>query len=120
LLAVSGGGGILVLVILTKPELLYRWMFFFFFMLAVSGIMLPAVAYLHKRFEGDDPIDPGAIAREACFFGVYGNLILWLQLGHSLNPMLALLLALGFVLVEIFLRMNERSRWKPKDQIDHE
>lgn len=51
--------------------------------------------------------------REALWVGIYFPTLAWLQLGRVLTPALVLLLAIGFVAIEVLLRLRERSQWKP-------
>lgn len=118
LLAVSGWGGMLTIVVRVPPDLFFRWLFFFLLMIALAGTVLPGIAYLHRRFPSVPPTDAMVITREAIFFGIYGNILAWMQLGKMLNPVMALLLAAGFSLLEVFLRLGERARWKPKEPDD--
>jgi hypothetical protein len=55
------------------------------------------------------------LIRQAVWAGIYGSLLVWLQQGRILNPALIIFLAVGFILIEILLRMGERARWKPKE-----
>ena len=55
----------------------------------------------------------GLILRQAIWFGVYGSALAWLQTGRVLTTALALLLAVGLILVEWLLRLRERSQWSP-------
>jgi len=114
-LAVLGWGGLAALVFLTLPYLGPRWLFFFLVNLAVCGTVLPLVHYLHRRFPSSPPVDSAVIVREALMVGIYCDLLVWLQLGRVLNPLLALFLAAGMVIVEFLLRLRERSRWKPQE-----
>ena len=41
----------------------------------------------------------------------------WLQIGRMLTLPLAVLLALGFLIIEYLLRLRERSQWKPGGEI---
>jgi len=42
-------------------------------------------------------------------------LLVWLQQGRILNPALVIFLGVGFILIELLLRMGERAHWKPKE-----
>ena len=113
-LCVIGWGGLIVIdVSLTLPTLAPRWLFFFLLTLAFSGIALPVTYFLNRRFPTDPPVDSSVVLREAMWFGVYGSLLAWLQMGRVLTSGLALVLAVGLVLVEFLLRLSERSQWCP-------
>ncbi len=118
ILALTGWMGLALLVSFTLPTLGPRWLFFFLLMLALSGSALPLVAFLNRRFPGSAPATGAVVVRQAIWVGIYGNLIAWLQLGRVLNPALAFFLAVGFVLIELLLRLREKSLWKPKDTGD--
>jgi hypothetical protein len=45
--------------------------------------------------------------------GIYFPILAWLQIGRVLTPAMALLLAVGFILIEWLLRLRERAQWKP-------
>lgn len=112
-LALIGWGGLIVLIYLTLPTLLPRWLFFFLFTLALSGTALPLAYFLNRRFPVTPPVDGNVILREAMWVGVYGSLLVWLQLGRVLTSGLAIILAVGLVLVEFLLRLGDGSAWKP-------
>jgi hypothetical protein len=113
ILALIGWGGLYALMNFTYPTVGPRWLFFFLGVLAISGTALPLVAFLNNRFPSTPPVSPSVIVREAIWFGIYFPTIAWLQLGRVLTPALVLLLAAGFVAIEILLRMRERSQWTP-------
>ena len=112
-LAVVGWAGLFVLIQYTLPTVGPRWLFFFLSVLALTGTVLPVVAFLNRRFPGNPPPTRGVVLRQAIWVGVYGPTLAWLQIGRALTPALAFLLAVGFVLIEWTLRMRERSQWKP-------
>jgi hypothetical protein len=115
-LTITGWFGLVFLVLNTLPTLGPRWLFFFFSVLAVSGVSLPLVTFLNRRF----PTQPGAsrtiVVREASLVGIYFATLAWFQLGRVLTWGLGLLLAAGLVLVEFLIRMREKSRWDPGAQ----
>ena len=113
ILSIIGWGGLFVLLNYTLPTVGPRWLFFFLGVLALTGTALPAVAYLNRRFPSNQPVTHGVILRQAIWVGVYVPTLAWLQIGRVLTPSLALLLALGLILIEWLLRMRERSQFKP-------
>ncbi|HHY88962.1 MAG TPA: hypothetical protein GYA06_08595 [Chloroflexi bacterium] len=115
LLAGAGWFGLYYLVTQTLPTLGPRWLFFFFTTLAVSGTMLPLVYFFNRRFPSKPPASGAVIIRQSLWFGVYANLLIWLQLGGVLNLMLIVFIAAGLVMIEFFLRLRERSHWKPDE-----
>ena len=112
-LILIGWGGLVVLLMQTLPTLAPRWLFFFLLMLALSGTALPAAYFLNRRFPSNPPVESGVVLREAMWFGVYGSLLAWLQMGRVLTSGLALVLLVGMILVELLLRMGESSSWRP-------
>jgi hypothetical protein len=118
----GGGGlaGLVYVVFFTDPELFPRWMFFFLWFLALTGIALPVVAYLNRRFASNPPAGEGVLIRQAIWVGIYGGLMAWLQQGRILNIAIGFFLAVGLILVEILIRIGEKARWKPKESDDDE
>jgi hypothetical protein len=113
ILCVIGWGGLFLLLINTLPTLGPRWLFFFFGVLALTGTVLPVMAFLNRRFPSQPPATRMTILRQALWFGIYVPTLAWLQLGRALTPALAFLLAIGFFLIEWLLRLREKSRWEP-------
>ena len=114
LLILIGLVGVIYVVLNTLPTLGPRWLFFFFFLIGVTGLALPVVAFLNFRFQGDSPVEGSVIVREALFFGIAADLMAWLQMGQELTITSGMIIATGFILIEILLRVSEHSRWKPK------
>ncbi|MDR3574856.1 MAG: hypothetical protein P4L50_13415 [Anaerolineaceae bacterium] len=115
ILALIGWSGLGYLMFNTLPTLGPRWLFFFLFMLALSGTALPLVYFLNLRFPSTPPANGPVLVRQAMWVGIYGDLIAWLMMGRVYNSARGLFLAVGFIIIEILLRMSEQSRWKPKE-----
>jgi len=113
ILVVLGWGGLFLLFQRTMPTVGPRWLFFFLWVLALTGTALPGVAFLNRRFPTVPSATPGIIIRESIWVGLYGATLAWLQLGRVLNLALAVLLASGFIAIEILVRLRERSQWEP-------
>lgn len=113
LLAIPGWGGLYWVTQYTAPNGGTRWLLFFTGVLALTGTILPGITYLNRRFPGNPPAEAGALLRQALWIGIYFPTLVWLQIGRVLNPALALLLALGILLIEMLLRLRERSLWRP-------
>ena len=113
LLGGLGLAGIAWLLIYTLPTPGPRWLFFLSWFLALTGISLPIMAFLNRRFPGEVAATQGVIIRQATWIGVYGCLLAWLQIGRVVTFPLALWIAAGLGLVEWLLRLRERSLWKP-------
>ncbi|MDD2695966.1 MAG: hypothetical protein PHD58_08570 [Anaerolineales bacterium] len=113
LLAGTGWVGLLFVILFTLPTVGPRWLFFFFAVLALTGTALPVVAFLNLRFTTRPPATRGVVVRQAIWVGIYGPTLAWLQIGRVLTPAMAILLAVGLVLIELLLRLRERSQWRP-------
>ncbi len=116
LLALIGLGGLAWLILGTLPTLGYRWLFFFFATLAACGTALPVMYFLNRRFPSTPPADGQVIIRQSIWFGVYIGLLVWLQLGRVLTLPIAIFIAAGLIVIELLLRMWEKSRWKPPQE----
>ena len=110
LLIAIGWTGLYLLLATTLPTVGPRWLFFFLLSLAVTGTALPFVWLLHKRF---GPAPSAVLLRQALWVALFVSLSVWLQINRSLTLSLGLLLGIGFILVEWFLRLLERSIWRP-------
>ncbi len=118
ILIVAGWGGLYYIVTQTLPYVWYRWVFFALILLALAGMFLPIVYFFHKRFPEDPPAGAEVIVRQAIWFGVYGATLAWLQVGRLVTVYVILALAGGLIAIEYFIRLRERSRWKPPAQED--
>ena len=112
-LFVIGWGGLIFLIISTLPTVGPRWLFFFLCVMAITGTILPIVAFLNRRFPSTPPPTTMVVVRQSLWFAIYGATLIWLQMGRVLNPALAILLAIGLGLIEFLLRLSEKSQWKP-------
>ena len=110
LLIAIGWTGLYLLLATTLPTVGPRWLFFFLLAIAVTGTALHFVWVLHKRF-GDAPTS--VLLRQALWVALYVSLLVWLQVNRSLTLSLSLLLGVGFILLEWFLGLVERSVWRP-------
>ncbi len=117
-IALVGWLGLAYTIFMLDPELLPRWLFFFLLFFGLCGTALPIAAFLNRRFASRPPAGEGVLVRQAAWVGIYGSLLAWLQQGRILNTALILFLAIGFILIEVLLRLGERARWKPKETQD--
>jgi len=115
ILASIGWVGLAFIFLNTLPTLGPRWLFFFLFMMALSGTVLPLVHFLNIRFPSTPPANGPVLVRQSMWVGIYGDLIAWLMIGRVFDSARAIFLAVGFIIIEILLRMSEQSRWKPKE-----
>jgi hypothetical protein len=113
ILAALGWGGLVFLIIFTLPTVGPRWLFFFTAVLAVSGTAMPLIAFLHIRFPSKPAITPWVVVRQSILVGIYLPTLAWLQVGRVLTSGLVVMLAAGLVILELLLRLRERSQWKP-------
>jgi hypothetical protein len=116
ILCLVGWGGLIYLWVFTVPTVGPRWLFFFLSVLALTGTVLPVVAFLNLRFPSQPTPTAGVVLRQAMWVGIYLPTLAWLQIGRVLSVALALLLALGVVLIEWLLRLREKSQWKPESK----
>lgn len=96
----------------TEPLLAPRWLAYFFLSQLTTGLMLPVVQVFQRRI-ARSPVAETVLVREALFFAVFIDLMVWLQLGRVLSGLLAILMASGFILLESLLRMAETALFKP-------
>jgi len=120
ILGVIGWVGLILLFLLTVPTLGPRWLLFFLVTLAFSGMALPVVHYLHRRFPGKPVATAVVMVREALLAGAYADVLLWLQFGKVLNFALAILIAAGLIAIEVFTRLREKNRWTPPPPAENE
>jgi hypothetical protein len=113
-LILLGWSGLVALILFTSPNGGTRWLLFFTGVLAITGTFLPAMAFLNRRFPSTPPATAGVILRQAVWVGIYIPFLAWLQIGRVLSPSLALLLAIGLILIEWLLRLREISQREPK------
>ena len=97
-LVIVGWGGLFYLFQNTLPTVGPRWLFFFLAVLALTGTVLPVVAFLNRRFPSTPPATTGVILRQSIWIGIYFPTLAWLQLGRTLTPDLAIRLAVGIAL----------------------
>ncbi len=118
ILNLVGWVGLILLLNFSLPTLGPRWIFFLLLTIAVSGVSLPILFFLHLRFPTDPPAEMNVYIREALFVSIFVDMLAWLQLGRVLTPLRAFLVAVGMVAIEFFIRLRERSKFKPKEPTD--
>lgn len=118
ILSLAGGGGLAFVFLNTQPFLGPRWLLFFFTSLLACGVSLPLFTILQKRFSKKG-FSEGVLVREVLLFAIYIDVLLWLQLGRALNDLVMILLGMGFILLEIFLRISEKAVFNP-DEGNHD
>lgn len=108
-LTLIGWGGLAALLYLSPPFVWARWGFYVLGIMALTGISLPIVYFLHLRFPSDPPADSNVHIRQALWVGVYGATLAWLQLGRLVSLYVILGLAGGLIAAEYFIRMREKA-----------
>ena len=117
LLSILGLGGLAFIFIALEPTLGPRWMFYFFLTMAGTGLALPA-AYIIQRRLAKQYVPARVLIREGLFFGIYLDLLAWLQIGRIASNLVIFLLASGMVLLEVFLRMAEKATFRADEFSD--
>lgn len=115
IIGLVGWAGLALVIFTSLPTLGPRWLFFFFIVIALTGTFLPVIYFLNIRFPSVPPIGVPVVIRQACWVGVYGGILAWLQLGRILTTTIGIVIAIGLVVIEGLIRMRERSRWAPDD-----
>ena len=113
LLAVPGWIWMIYLTTQTLPVLRNRWMFFAAAVLAITGTSAPLVTYLNRIIKPFGSATFEMIVRESTLIGIYVGSLIWLNKGQVLTIGLALILGVGFLLVELLIRLRSRSEWHP-------
>ncbi len=111
ILSAIGATGLVFVFLNTQPFIGPRWLLFFFVSVLACGISLPIFTMVQNRFS-KNKLSEGVLVRESILFAIYLDLLLWLQLGRVLTNAVILLLGIGFILLEIFLRMSEKAVFK--------
>ena len=117
ILSILGGGGLAFIFIFFEPTLGPRWMFFFFLSIIGAGIALP-ISYLIQRRFATQAVPGKVLIREAILFGVFLALIAWLQLGRILTNLIVVIIAVGFILLEMLLRMAEKATFQADENVE--
>ena len=112
-LTLIGFGGLYVIITQTLPFVPARWAFFVFMFMGLTGIALPIVYFLHKRFPSEPLAESNVIMRQSFWVGVYGSTLAWLQLGKLVTLNVMLVLAGGFIAAEYFIRLREKANRRP-------
>jgi hypothetical protein len=112
-LTLIGFGGLFFIITQTLPFVPARWAFFVFMFMGLTGISLPIVYFLHKRFPAEPPAESNVIMRQSFWVGIYGTTLAWLQLGKLVTLNVMLVLAGGFIAAEYFIRLREQAHRRP-------
>ncbi len=106
---VGGWGGLYLLVMTTLPRVGQRWLFFVLLHIAVTGTVLPFIRYINIRFTPitRDVLPGGVVVRQSVWVGLFVVTLAWLQIPRVLSWPIIFLLALMFIVIEVFLRSRE-------------
>jgi len=107
-----GWGGLTSLLNLTQPTLGARILFFTCIVMSFSGLSLPGIIFLNKRFPTSPAPGANVLLRESIWVGVYFSIIAWLSYGRVISFALALIFFIGISALEFFLRFRELSQWQ--------
>lgn len=113
LLISVGWTGLYLLMASTLPTVGPRWLFFFLLTIAVTGTALPFIWLLHRRFDLERPAASQVLVRQSLWVALLVALLVWLQINRALTISLGILIGIGFIILEWFLRLLERSAWRP-------
>ena len=117
ILSVMGLSGLVFILITLEPTLWPRWLFYFFLTMAGTGIALP-VAFILQRRLAKQYVPARVLIREGLLFGIYLDLLAWLQIGRIATNLVVFLLAGGMILLEYFLRMAEKATFRADEYSD--
>jgi hypothetical protein len=110
-IACSGWLGLFYMVQNVVPRAGARWLFFVLLYMAAAGTIIPIAKYLNYRLRGSYPEPPDWVSvRQGLWAGLYVTTCAWLQIPRVLNTSLAILLLMSLLVIEIFLRLRERSQ----------
>jgi hypothetical protein len=109
---ITGWGGLYLLVTTQFPRIGGQlWLFFVLLHIAVTGTAIPFVRWITLRLLPSHAPQPpgGIIVRQSVWIGLFVVACAWLRIPRVLSPGIALLLALVFIVVEVFLRARENA-----------
>lgn len=107
---IVGWGGLYLLITTQIPRIGGQlWLFFVLLHIAVTGTAVPFVRYFNVRLTPRRvPLPPGGIiVRQSVWVGLYAVACAWLRIPRTLTLPIAFLLALVFIVIEVFLRLRE-------------
>ena len=117
ILSAIGLVGLAFILITLEPTLWPRWLFYFFLTMSGTGIALP-VAFIIQRRLAKQYVPAKVLIREGLLFGIYLDLLAWLQIGRIATNLVVFLLAGGLILLEYFLRMAEKATFRADEYSD--
>jgi hypothetical protein len=115
-LAALSWTALVYLIVDTLPTVPNRWLFFLLLQIALSGTALPFVHLLHQRFDRPEspPVPYTILVRQSIWVGLFGVICLWLRIPRLLSLPMALIVLGALLMVEVLLRLRERTQWHPE------
>lgn len=103
-----GWAGLAALVATTRPRIGGEiWLFFILLQIAVTGSAIPFFRLLGQYLAPNRPTLTGVVVRRSVWLGILAVLCAWLMIPRYLTLPIACVLALLFLVLEIFLRNRE-------------
>ena len=111
LLASTGWVGLYLLVNNVLPRAGARWAFFVLLYIAIAGTTIPLSQLVNNRFHSRErpPLPDWIFVRQGVWMGLFVCVSAWLQIPRVLDGTIAFFLALSLIVIEVFLRLRERS-----------
>ncbi len=107
-----GGIGIATLISIGQPRIgAELWLYFLCIHLIITGGSLPIVRFINMRFIPltAEPPSGGVLVRQSVWLGLFAVIVVWLQILRVLSVVILFLLALVFIVLEVFLQLRERN-----------
>jgi hypothetical protein len=107
-----GGIGLATLISIAQPRIgAELWLYFLCVHLIVTGFTLPIVRFVNMRFTPltAEPPSGGVLVRQSVWLGLFAVIVVWLQMLRVLSVVTLFLLALVFIVLEVFLQLRERN-----------
>jgi len=98
---------------LTGYENIFDYLSFLYLLLGFSLIIKPVLLYLFGSYKRE--LSGKVLIRESILFGVFLSLVAWLQLGRILTNLIIVIISVGFLLLEMLLRMVEKATFKANE-----
>ena len=109
-MCIGGWGGLAYLAAATKPRIGGEiWLFFILLHIAVTGTAIPFVRWASHRLAPSAEETPlgGVVVRRSVWIGIIVVTCAWLMIPRYLSLPIVFILALLFLVVEVFLRNRE-------------
>lgn len=107
-MSILGWVGLALLLNLTLPYLWPRWAFIALIVVGMTGLALLPAWFFNNRSAA--PPVGGVVLRQALWFGVFGAMLAWLEMGRLLTFGMGLAIAGGIIVIEYLLRLRELAQ----------